>query len=632
MSELYVKVALPIPLRKTFDYRVSPELREKAGVGKRVSVPFKNYEMKGFIVDFYQDEYREGIKEIKDIIDEESVINEKILNLCNYLSEEYFLPIGQLLRMSFSPELPVRKKGRERKAESEKISVSSVKEEIIEEIMKKLKDKKPLVLSGEREIRSSIYIEIARKLKMEGKRAIFVFPEIIKANSFYKIEKNDLKQSIFHSAISPVRRSKELEKVISGEIDIVIGTPQILFSPVRELGLIVLDEEESRYFKMEENPKFHALWVAEKKSEIENCSLLLGTILPTVETFHKIQKKEYQFFKIPTRKKVEIEIIKDRAPIPFKILKEIRKNLKNGNQVLFLTVRKGMGSILICKKCGWISLCPKCKVPLKAHEEGEQLCHICGWREPFKLYCPECNGSLSFIGAVGTERISQILREKFPRIKVGILDLEKTRTRRAQRKVWEDFYAKKINILVGTQLILTSREEFQKKVKLMVMVKPEANLLLPDVNFSEATFHLINDAIKMVEEGGKVIIVSEFPEHHSIKYLVEGTPKLFYEKELKIKKALGYPPFGRIAKLILSRKTLKGVGRFSRFIFKDLKERGERIEIIGPSINPYEGGKKKSVQIIIKGEEDKVKEWLKENIEKLEKHSIEIDIDPTSIF
>ncbi len=632
MSELYVKVALPIPLRKTFDYRVPPKLKEKVEIGKRVSVPFKNYGMKGFIVDIYNDEYREGIKEIKDIIDEKPFINEKILNLCNYLSEEYFLPIGQLLRMAFSPGLPAGRKARERKVENEKISVSPVKKEMIAEIMKNLKDKKPLVLSGEREIRFSVYIEIAKKLKMEGKRAIFVFPEIIKANSFYKIEKNDLKQSIIHSAVSPVRRAKELEKIISGETDIVIGTPQILFSPVRELGLIVLDEEESRYFKMEENPKFHSLWVAEKRSEIENCHLLLGTTLPSVETFHKIQKKEYQFFKIQVQRKVDIEIIKERAPIPSEILKEIRKNLKDGNQILFLTVRKGMGSILLCKKCGWISLCPKCKVPLKAHEEGEQICHICGWRESFKLYCPECNGRLSFIGAVGTERLPQILREKFPKVKVGILDLEKAKTRKAQRKVWEDFYAKKINILVGTQLLLTSRENFQKKVKLMVMVKPEVNLLLPDVNFSEETFHLINDAIEMVEEGGKFIIVSEFPEHHSIKYIAERNHELFYEKELKIREALGYPPFGRIVKLILSRKTLKGVGRFSRSTFKGLKEKRKGIEVIGPSINPYEGGKKKSVQILIKGEKNRVKEWLKENIERLEKRSIEIDIDPASIF
>lgn len=632
MSELYVKVALPIPLRKTFDYRVPPELKEKVEIGKMVSVPFKSYEMKGFIVDLYYEEYREGIKEIKSIVDEKPVINEKNLHLCNYLSEEYFLPIGQLLRMSFSPELPRGKRARGRKEENEKISVFPVEKEMIEEIMEKLKNKKPLVLSGDREIRFSIYVEIAKKLKMEGKRAIFVFPEIIKANSFYKIEKNGLNQSIIHSAISLSRRTRELEKIIAGETDIVIGTPQILFSPLKEPGLIVLDEEESRYFKMEENPKFHALWVAEKRREIENCPLLLGTTLPAVETFHKIQKKEYQLFKIEAQKKVDIEIIKEKAPIPSKILREIRKNLKNGNQILFLTVRKGMGSILLCKKCGWISICPKCKVPLKTHEEGEQLCHICGWKEPFKLYCPECSGRLSFIGAIGTERISQILREKFPRIKVGILDLEKTKTRKAQRKVWEDFCAKKINILVGTQLILTSRENFQKKVKLMVMIKPEVNLLLPDVNFSEVTFHLINDAIEMVEEGGKVIIVSEFPEHHSIKYLIEGNAELFYERELKIREALVYPPFGRIVKLILSRKTLKGVGRVSRSIFKDLKEKGEKIEIIGPSINPYEGGKKRSVQILIKGEKDKVKKWLKENIEKLEKHSVEIDMDPSSIF
>jgi len=632
MSETYVKVAFPIPLRKIFDYRVPSQLKEKVGIGKRVLAPFKSYEMKGFIVDFYEDEYREGIKEIKSIIDEKSVIDEKILKLCNSLSEGYFLPLGQLLGISLSPGLTFGKNVRERKGEGGKISVPSVEDKFIEEIMGKLKEGKPLVLSAEKEKRFSIYIEIARRLKLEGKKTIFVFPEIIKANSFYKIEKNDLKQSIIHSSLTLQRKAKELEKIISGEIDIVIGTPQILFSPLKELGLIVLDEEESRYFKMEENPKFHSLWVAEKRREIENCSLLLGTTLPSVETFYKIQRKEYQFFRIPFQKKFDIEIVKEREPIPLKVLREIRKNLKEGNQILFLTVRKGMGSLLICKRCGWISLCPKCKVPLKAHEEGEQLCHICGWREPFKLYCPECNGRLSFIGAIGTERISQILREKFPKVKVGILDLEKTRTRKAQRKVWEDFYSKKINILVGTQLLLTSMESLKHKCKLMVIVKPEVNLSLPDINFSEETFHLINDAIEILEEEGKVIVISELPEHPSIKWLEEKNPEFFYKKEIKIREALGYPPFGRIVKLILKRKTLKGVGRFSRSIFKDLKGVEKGIEVIGPSINPYEGGEKKSVQIIIKGEKGKVNEWLKEKIEKLEKHSIEIDIDPSSLI
>lgn len=632
MSELYVKIALPIPLRKVFDYRVPYEQRRNIELGKRVSVPFRNYEMNGFIVDFYEGEFKEEIKEIKKVIDEKAVINEKILKLCTFLSEEYFLPIGQLLSMSVPPGLEIGRKLRERKGNSERISIPSTDEKIVGEIVKILKDEKPLVISGEREKRFSIYIKLAEKFREEGKITMVVFPEILKANSFYKIEKNELSQAIIHSGLSPARRAKELEKIISGEADILIGTPQLLFSPVEALGLIILDEEESRYFKMEENPKFHARWVAEKRAEMERCNLLFGTILPSVETYNKISKKEYQFFQIPSQKKPEVEIMKERAPIPYEILREIRKNLKNGNQVLFLTVRKGIGSSLICKKCGWISLCPKCKVPLKAHEEGEQICHICGWREPFKLYCPQCNGRLSFIGAIGTERISQILREKFPKVKVGILDLEKTKTRKTQRKVWEDFFSKKINILVGTQLLLTSLEDFQRKTKLMIIVKPEANLSLPDVNFSEETFHLINDAMEMVDEGGKLFIISEFPEHHSIKWLCELNPELFYKKEIKIREILGNPPFGMVVKLVLSRRTLKGVGRFSRSIFKELKKRGKKIEIIGPSLNPYAGGRKKNVQILIKGDREKVKEWLKENIDSLEKQSVEIEIDPVSIF
>lgn len=632
MSELYVKVALPIPLRKVFDYRVPSELRRNIELGKRVSVPFRNYEMNGFIVDFYEDEFKEEIKEIKKVIDEKSIINKKILELCTFLSEEYFLPIGQLLRMSVSPGLEIGKKTRKRKGNDERISIPLADEKIVEEIIEKLKNEKSLVLSGEREKRFSIYIKLAKKFREEGKRTMFIFPEMLKANSFYKIEKNELSQAIIHSGLTPVRRGKELEKIISGEADIMIGTPQLLFSPVKALGLIVLDEEENKYLKMEENPKFHARWVAEKRAELERCYLLFGTTLPSVETYNKISKNEYQFFQIPSGRKPEVKVLKERAPIPSEVLSEIKKNLKNGNQILFLTVRKGMGSTLICKKCGWLSLCPKCKVPLKAHEEGEQICHICGWREPFKLFCPQCNGRLSFIGAIGTERISQILREKFPKVKVGILDLEKTKTRKTQRKVWEDFFSKKINILVGTQLLLTSRENFQWKTKLMVIIKPEANLSLPDVNFSEETFHLINDAMEMVDEGGKLFVVSEFPEHHSIKWLSELNPELFYKKEIKIREMLGNPPFGMVVKIVLSRRTLKGVGRFSRSIFKKLKKRGEKIEIIGPSLNPYAGGKKKNVQIIVKGDREKVKEWLKENIENLERHSVEIDIDPVSIF
>lgn len=631
MSELYVKVALPIPLRKVFDYRVPHELREKIEPGKRVLVPFRNQEMIGFIVDSYENDLQEEIKEIKNVMDEKSIINEKILNLCGFISEEYFLPMGQLLRMAVSPDFKKGRGTRERKGDKEKIFLPPVEGELLEEIIKKLKMGKILVLSGEREKRFSIYIELARILKKDGKRTMVVFPEILKANAFGKVEK-DLKQSIFHSRLSPVRRAKELEKIISGQIDILIGTPPILFSPLNELGLIILDEEESKYWKMEENPKFHGRWVAEKRAEMEKCYLLLGTKNPSLETYHKISRKEYILFKIPSRKNIGVEIIKERAPIPSEVFQEIRKNLKNGNQILFLTVRKGMGSILICKKCGWISLCPKCKVPLKAHEEGEQICHICGWREPFRLFCPECNGRLSFIGAVGTERISQILSQKFPKVRIGILDLEKTKTRKIQRKVWDDFLSRKINILIGTQLLLTSRENFQAKAKLMIIVKPEVNLSLPDPNFSEETFHLINSALEMVEEGGKVFIVSEFPEHHSIRWLLDSDPELFYKKEIEIREALGYPPFGRILKIVLQRKTLKGVGRLSRTIFKEIKEERGKIEIIGPSLNPYEGGKKKSVQILIKGEGEKVREWLKENIERLERQSAEIDLDPVSIF
>lgn len=632
MSEIYVRVALPIPLRKVFDYRVPFELREKVDLGKRVVVPFKTYEMIGFIVEYFKSEFKEEIKEIKEIIDEEALIPEKILNLCRYISEDYFLPIGQLLRMALPPDFKKGKITRKRKGENEVIPIYPYNGRIVEEIIKKLRTEETIVLSGERIQRFSIYIELARALKKDGKRTMVVFPEILKANAFYKLEKKDLNQSIIHSNLTPARRAIELEKIISGETDILIGTPPVLFSPINELGLIILDEEESKYWKMEENPKFHGRWVAEKRAEIEKCNLLLGTNNPSLETYYKISKREYQIIPIPPKKKPEVEIIKERAPLPSEVVKEIRKNLKSGNQILFLTVRKGIGSILLCKKCGWISLCPKCKIPLKAHEEGEQICHICGWREPFKLFCPECNDRLSLIGAVGTERISQVLRERIPKEKVGILDLEKTKTRKIQRKVWEDFLKKKINILVGTQLLLTSREDFQVKAKLLIVVKPEANLSLPDPNFSEETFHLLNSAMEMVSEEGKVIIISEFPDHHSIKWLLDYNPEIFYKKELKIREALGYPPFGRIVKIVLKRKTLKGVGRLSRAIFKEIKEGKEKIEIIGPSLNPYEGGKKKSVQILVKGEGEEVKKWLRENIQKLEGQSAEIDIDPVSIF
>ncbi len=631
MSELYIKVALPLPLRKIFDYRVPEEMKEKIEKGKRVSVPFKNYELKGFIVDFYEGELRAEIKEINRIIDEKAIINENILNLCHFLSEEYFLPIGQILRIALSPSLEIGKTRRVRREISERITIPEIDGNFSMEILKRLKRKKPFVISAERKTRYLIYIELAKKMKEKGKRVIIVFPEILKANFFHKIEKGDLSQALIHSEVSKAKRVKEIERVIAGEADLIIGTMTVLFLPVKDLSLVIMDEEESRYYKMEENPRLHGILVGKKRAEIENSNLILGVLSPSVETYLKISKKEYDFLKIPERKRVDLKMVKEKSLFPQELTKELKRNLKEGNPSFILTVRKGMGGILLCKKCSWFSLCPKCKIPLKTHEEGEQVCHICGLKEPLKLFCPKCNHKLSFIGGVGTERISQVVREFFPKVKVGILDLEKARTRKFQKRVWGNFSSKKIDILIGTQLLFTSSEKPYERTKFLALIKPEVNLSLPDMNFSEETFHLLNSAIEMVEDGGKVFVNTEFPEHHSIKWLEERNTEIFYKEEIKIREMMRYPPFGRVVKIILSRKTLKGVGRISRSLFKEIREKITNIEILGPYVTPH-GGKKRAVQILIKGDGDSVKKWLKENITVIEKHGAELDLDPISIF
>ncbi|MGQ9617456.1 MAG: replication restart helicase PriA [Candidatus Aminicenantia bacterium] len=632
MSEIYVRVALPIPLRKTFDYRVPDSMRGKIARGKRVSVPFKDYERKGFVVDVYEDIFREGVKDIIGVIEDETEVPENMLKLCEFLSEEFFLPIGQLLRMVISPWYEPGKEGREKEKSEEKITIPELEERDYSEVLKRLRNGLTLVISGEREKRYALYLILARKMKELGKKTIIAFPEKLKASFFFRIEKKELREALIHSSLSPLKRGKELEKILKGEVDIVIGTPSILFAPLNNVGLIIVDEEESRYHKLEENPRFHSKWVAEKRAEIEGCSLIYGTSHPSVETYFKVLKKEFRILEIPSRKKLKIEIIKEKTLFPPEVLSATGKNIKKGAQAVFLTVRKGIGGIIFCRKCSWLSICPRCKLPLKLHEEGEQICHICGWREPLRLYCPKCRGKLSFIGAIGTEKIFQILRERFPRAKLAILDLEKTRTRKMQREIWQKFFAKKIDLLVGTQLILSSSETFCEKTDLLVIVKPEVNLSLPDVNFSEENFHLINSAIEIVKDGGRAFIISEFPRHHSIRWLLEGEKEVFYREELKTREMLGYPPFGMLIKLTISRKTLKGVGKISRSIFGEIKEKERGIEIVGPSITPFSDGKGKSVRIIIKGGRERLKEWLKENIPTLEKSRVEIDINPLSLL
>ncbi|PIU41109.1 MAG: primosomal protein N' [Candidatus Omnitrophica bacterium CG07_land_8_20_14_0_80_42_15] len=612
----FAEIALGLPIDKLFDYRIPPELEKEIAVGKRVWVPFQNKRKVGYVVAIKSVSDVENVKTIEEIIDKEPLIDPEILTLSKKIAEYYFASWGQAIEASIPIALKkgkVKMGHRKTKIEGEPYPSEELKlphtltgeqEEALAAILKSLEGNKHttfllhgITASGKTEI----YLRVIKRALELGRSSIVLVPEISLTPQTVERFKSRFGDNIavLHSKLSEGMRFHEWERIKSGEVKIVVGARSAIFSPVKNLGTIILDEEHETSYKQEEAPRYHAREVAQMRSEIAECPLILGTATPSMESYYKAEKGEFKLLELTKRidnmvlPKVTIvdmkkELHETRKIAVFsRLLKnKIEEAAQKNEQVILFLNRRGFSTFVNCKKCGFVAKCSKCDSVMVYHFATQKLtCHWCNSSMLPPKICPSCQGNyISYFG-LGTEKVEEELRHMLPYTRIERMDTDSTAKKGSHARILGDFKRGIIKVLIGTQMIAKGLDF--PNVTLVGVISADTGLNLPDFRASERTFCLLTQVAGRAgrgELGGEVVIQTYAPEHYAVASSMKHDYQGFYAKEIESRRELGLPPFYHMARITLQGRNnayaLDAAEKLSSAIRESFKDK--HIFVLGP--------------------------------------------------
>ena len=423
--------------------------------------------------------------------------------------------------------------------------------------------------------KTEVYMQAMAEVLENEKSVIVLVPEISltpqTASRF--VGRFGERVALLHSRLSDGERYDQWHRIQKGEADIVIGPRSAIFAPVQKLGMLIIDEEHSDSYKSDTAPRYHAREVAQKRSELSNCPVILGSATPSLESFHRAQHRSYQMLNLPDR-------VFDRK-MPDVHIVDMRSELKKGNRTIFSELlrssietrlvrqeqiilflnRRGHSTYVFCRNCGYVEQCDNCSISLTYHRQTRQLtCHHCGRTRSTHQVCPQCGSeAIRFFGA-GTEAVEQEVYKAFPDARVRRFDADSTARKNAHQQILEAFKEQKIDILIGTQMV--SKGLDFPNVTLVGVIAADTALNLPDFRASEQTFSLLTQVAGRsgrAELEGQVIFQTYMPEHYCIKSAQQHDYIGFYAQEVEARGELRYPPFSNVATLLLRGRDEKEV-------------------------------------------------------------------------
>lgn len=417
--------------------------------------------------------------------------------------------------------------------------------------------------------KTEVYFKLIDDTIKSGKNVLFLAPEIALASQLTKrlakkFGTEDV--AIWHSSISDGERYDVWQKLYKDEIKILAGARSAVFAPLKNIGLIIIDEEhESAYKQTTPAPRYDARVVAKKLSEFHNCSLLLGSATPDISTYYRAvnsgnlfeMKKRFNDAKVPPVTVINMQdhgraAYKNVISIPLQT--EMRETLEKGQQVILLINRRGFSTFTQCQACGHVIECPNCAIPMIWHSKDQMLkCHYCNHTEYFPDVCPECGSDAFKNSGTGTQKIEQYIKDIFPENNVERIDSDILVRKGEHIRLLEKFQRGDIDILVGTQMIAKGLDN--PNVTLVGVISADASFNLPDFRASERGFQLLTQVAGRAGRGefaGKVLFQTYNPDFYALESAKSQNYGEFYATEIAARAEFDYPPFSQIIRLILS--------------------------------------------------------------------------------
>jgi primosomal protein N' (replication factor Y) (superfamily II helicase) len=506
--------------------------------------------------------------------------------------------------------------------------------------------------------KTEVYIRSMESALASGRGAMMLVPEIALTPILSRRLRAHFGDqiAIFHSSLSRGERFDEWSRLRTREARVVLGTRSAIFAPVQNLGVIIVDEEQDASYRQEESPFYNARDTAIVRAQKEGAAVVLGSATPSLESFHNALTGKYQYLSLPDRigqrSLASAELIDMRAvfarhkkPLVFsdELIEAIENTHARREQSIILINRRGYSSFILCRSCGESIMCPNCEVTLTYHRTARTLvCHYCNHYERAPSQCPACGSKYIYYVGEGTEQIEELLRKRFPDLRIGRIDRD-TKSRRHQfEETLLSFGKGDLDMLVGTQM-LAKGHDFPN-VTLVGVVSVDAGLALPDFRAAERTFQLITQVAGRAGRGdlpGRVLIQTYHPHHYALRHATAQDYRGFYDEEIKHRRNYGYPPFVALTIVLTRHKQAERAQETAQKVKQALTaaDSARACRILGPAPAPLVRLRGEyRVQLLVKSRSRKqMRGVIDRAFESLEKagqdlRSVSLEIDPVSMM
>lgn len=639
-------------------------------VGQKVYVPFARgnriREAYVFRVSDTPDKAYKNLKYVEKI-DEEISLTQEMVETCIWMKHRYLCKHIDAVKC-FTPAGSKSKRGNKRNpfkdSEWEKVpepKLTVQQQTVIKEIDDAIISEKHhrFLLHGVTGSgKTEVYMQAAKKVLEQGRQVIMLVPEISLTTQIIQrfIGRFGAERiAVLHSKLSLGERFDEWMRIKNGEVDIVIGARSAVFAPLSDIGLVLLDEEHEATYKSDMTPKYDTVEIALKRLQTHKGVLICGSATPSISTFYRANQGIY--------KKLELTERYNQVALPKVNVVDMRQELKNGNrsvisqalfdemdnalkqnqQVILFLNRRGYSTFISCRECGKVIECPNCGISLTYHKENDRaVCHYCGYELRPPDRCPDCGSKYIRYFGIGTEKVAETVAELFPQAQVERLDLDSAKKKGSIDRILERFQKRKIDILIGTQLVAKGLDF--RNVSLVGIVSADVTLHIPDFRSPERTFQLVTQAAGRAGRGdsvGRVVIQSYTPDNYAVKMAANQDYQGFYDTELQLRNFMGYPPFSDLFQILISSKDLKECKDVAQLWYRQASERLTEIDgmqIFKPQPAPMNKIKETyRFSMLIKCPQGKRK-WCAEALEiikeknksKKSAYAVTVDVNPYS--
>ncbi len=652
---MYADLYVPFPVNGRFTYRV-PEGRVILP-GCRVVVNFSGRQTVAFTAEVHNNKPEDyDVKEITSVIDDEPVFDRRLIKLSEDIASYYFSSTGEVLSLA----VPSGRKPSDRyrvpleRSEKRSVILNRDQEEIYREIRNQYEEGNlhHLLFGVTGSGKTEVYIELARYLIERGKSVIYLVPEISISSQIFRrlweVFGDDL--IIYHSSITPNQRLFSWNKFFRGEARIAVGTRSAVFLQCPDLGGIIIDEEHDGSYKENSSPRYNARRAAFYRSRDEGSLVVLGSATPSVESLYAAETGTLKLHRFRERyggsKLPEVEVVefnpgdgKDYLSSTLKLF--TKRAIDEGNQVIYLLNRRGFSPFVICNRCGHVTECPDCSISMNYHGSAGLLCHYCGMKKALPRVCEKCGSEEIVKLGSGTQRVEEFIKNSYRDFRIFRLDRDTAKKKNLAGELVEKMNRGEIDLLLGTQMVAKGFDF--PGVTVVGVLMADIGLHLPDFRASERIFSLLVQVAGRSGRGekpGRVILQTLNSQHPVFRYIRDHDYYSFYRSELEERKVLNYPPYARLARLLVrgddEEKVRESINRIRSVIDSSVQTSLADVLVLGPASAPLSKiAKNYRYHIILKSKKSEdlhrtVSEARK--VKNTGKTYLEIDMDPYDLL